>query len=169
MNEGMNWYCIYTKPNQEDSVCRKLGELPGMELLNPKLKRKKYVRKRLVDVVEELFPCYIFSRFDLSAYSHLITYTRGVKRFVGDRCGAPFVVDESIIECISSRMTNGVFQYDPPKFGRGDKVVITDGPFHGLAGSVLSDLKPNERVMILLDAITLHARVEVPLAFVARS
>lgn len=169
MTHCTNWYCIYTKPNQEDTVCRRLGELPGIELLNPKLKRKKIVRKKLVDVVEELFPCYIFSRFDLSQYSQLITYTRGVKHFVGDRYGAPYVVDESIIKCITSKMTNGIIQYDPPKLDHGDRVVITNGPFSGFTGLFLSELKASERVMILLDAITLQARVEIPMAFIAKS
>jgi transcriptional antiterminator RfaH len=164
-----NWYCIYTKANQEDKVCRKLGELPGIELLNPKLKRRKPVRSKMTEVVEELFPCYIFSKFDPYRYFHMIKYTRGVRRFVGDRLGDPYVVDESIIECITSKMTDGIIHCEVPRLGQGDKVVVLEGPFSGLTGLFLSELKPNERVLILLDTIKFQGRIRLPREFVSKA
>lgn len=164
-----NWYCIYTKPNLSDSVCKKLEQLPSIEVFNPKLRRKKHVRSRLKEVVEDLFPSYIFSRFDPFKYFHLITYTRGVKRLVGDSLGAPYIVDDTIIEYLKSKMTDGVIQQDAtPALGQGDKVLVLDGPFGGHTGTVLGELKPKERVMVLLDALRMSARVELPLDLVAR-
>ena len=72
------WYTVYTKPRQEDSVASLLQNI-GIEALNPKLKSRKYKRGRILEVIEPLFPCYIFANFEKDKYSHLITYTRGVR------------------------------------------------------------------------------------------
>jgi transcriptional antiterminator RfaH len=71
------WYAIYTKPGKEDIVAFRLQGI-GLEVLNPKLKIRKYKRNKLVDVTEPLFPCYLFANFDKEKFTHLITYTRGV-------------------------------------------------------------------------------------------
>jgi len=163
-----SWYCIYTKPKQEDLVCKRLMELPDIELFNPKLKARKYVRSRLTEVVEELFPSYVFSKFNPYRYFHMIKYTRGVKRFVGDCTGTPYVVDEQIIEVIRSKMSDGFVRLDVSEMRQGEEVMITEGPFSGLTGLFLNETKPNERVMILLNAIQYQLKVEVDRGFVAK-
>lgn len=164
-----SWYCIYTKRGLEDSVCRKLGDFADIELLNPKMKRRKYLRGKPAEIVDELFPCYIFSRFDPYQYFHMIKYTRGVRRFVGDRSGAPFTVDESIIEFIKSKTKEGFVRFDPPRFTEGESVQVTDGPFAGLKGLFLKETKPSERVLVLLSAIQFQARVEVAMDFIGKA
>lgn len=76
------WYAIYTKPRKEDSVAFQLQNI-GIEVLNPKLKLKKYKNNRFLEVIETLFPCYLFAHFEKDKYSHLITYTKGVRYIVG--------------------------------------------------------------------------------------
>jgi transcription elongation factor/antiterminator RfaH len=164
-----HWYCLYTKPGQEDNICRKLSELPGVELFNPKIKRKKYVRSRLKEVVEELFPSYVFSLLNPYAHYHTIKYTRGIRRFVGDSTGSPYVVDESLIQILQSEMKDGFVCLERPGMTAGEKVVILDGPFSGLTGLFLNELKPGERVMILLNTLQYQARVEVPKDLVAKA
>jgi transcriptional antiterminator RfaH len=164
----MKWYCIYTKAGQEDAVSKKLSELPGLQVFNPKMKRKKYSRSRLVEAVEELFPCYIFAQFELVNYLHMIRYTRGVRRFVGDRNGLPYLVDESIIACIQAQMSNGFVQLQSPQFSPGEQVMVTQGPLGGLTGIFVEELKPRERVIILLNTIRYQAKVEVPIGLVGK-
>ena len=94
----INWYCLYTKAKQEEIVTFKLSKHDGIQIFNPKLKLKKFVRGKLKEVIEELFPCYIFSRFDPSQHYHMIKYTRGVKRIVGNKEGYPFIIDEGLLE-----------------------------------------------------------------------
>jgi transcriptional antiterminator RfaH len=77
-------YAVYTKPKKEDSVAFLLQNR-GLEVLNPKIKSRKFKRNKLTDVVEPLFPCYIFANFDKYKYVHLITYTRGVRYIVGKK------------------------------------------------------------------------------------
>lgn len=143
-------------------MCKKLSELPDLQIFNPKIKRKKYFRGKLVEAVEELFPCYIFAAFDVLSYFHMIRYTRGVRRFVGDRDGMPYVVDASIISFIQSQMENGFVRLRSPQFAPGDQVMVTEGPFSGLTGIFVEELKPRERVIILLNTIRYQAKVEVP-------
>ena len=59
----MNWYIIYTKPKAEDLISQKLGQA-GFETYNPKVKLRKYKRNRYLDVIESLFPCYMFAQFE---------------------------------------------------------------------------------------------------------
>jgi transcription antitermination factor NusG len=102
-----NWYCIFTKRGQEDIVSKKLEEMPDLEVFNPKIKVKKYNGFKFKEVSEELFPNYIFSRLDPFRYFHVVKYTRGVRRFVGDRGGNPYVLHDSVVEFIVSKMKNG--------------------------------------------------------------
>lgn len=155
------WYCIYTKPKQEELVCHRLGELADMEVFNPKLKRTKSIRSKMVEVVEELFPSYVFLRFGAPGYFHMIQYTRGVKRFVGNSLGIPYVVDDSVIEQIKSRMDNGFVQTGGSPFNRGQKVLINGGPFKGFSGIFLNETKPSDRIMILLSMIASEIRMEI--------
>ncbi len=163
-----NWYCIYTKRGQEDNVTIKLSELPHIEMLNPKIQRKKFVRSRLTQVVEELFPAYIFGHLDLAEYGHLVQYTRGVRRFVGDRSGKAYEVDPHIIEFIKGRLQNGFVVLEKESLKPGDLVRVEDGLFAGYSGEVLLEMKPDERVMVLLTSLESRLKVELPRCCVSR-
>lgn len=162
------WYCIYTKPNKEELVSRQLSQLLDLEVMHPKVKRKKYLKYKLMEVEEELFPSYIFTKLDPYKHTHMVKYTRGVNRFVGDTSGFPYIVDESIIEFLKSRMNEGFFSLEHPKFTKGGRVEINQGPFNGLQGILLDELKASERVLILLDAIGYQPKVEMSRDFVAQ-
>ncbi len=164
-----NWYCIYTKWGQEDTVYNKLAELPELEFFNPKLKRKKRIRGKYKEVIEELFPCYVFSNFNPYKYFHMIKYTRGVRRIVGDCVGNPYTVDESLIEFLKSKMENGFVRVKTSEFIQGEKVIVMDGPFSGQEGIFVNELKSNERVMLLLSIIQSQVRVEMPKDFIAKA
>jgi len=163
-----NWYCIYTKPKKEEFVCRQLNKFEDIELFNPKLKRKRLARGQVSEIVEELFPCYVFSRFNPLTYSHLIKYTKGVKRVVGDSSGNPYAVDPTIINEIRVQSEQGYVQGKPVEFHEGDPVVIKEGPFEGWEGIFLDKCKANERVSILLNLIKSTARIEIEKSLLAK-
>ncbi len=164
-----NWYCLYTKSRYEDHISDRLMSFPDIEVLNPKIKTKKYLRGKMKEVTEELFPCYIFSKFDPAQYLRMIKYTRGVKRFVGDAVGIPYVVDEEIISQVQSRINDGFVLVQQEVFQRGDKVEVQEGPFKGLTGVFQGELKARDRVMILLNAIAYQASVEVERALLLKA
>ncbi len=156
-----NWYCIYTRSGEEDRVCKRLGEISDIEILNPKMKIQKVIRGKLKEVVEAVFPCYFFSRFDLLKYYRMIKYTSGVRRIVGDASNAPYTVDEKIIHAIQSRCVDGPVQMQPQQFETGDSVVVQAGALRGLSGVFLKEMKASDRALILLNALQYQATLEI--------
>src|SRR4030042_4737149 len=98
------WYAIYTKPGKEDTIAYRLEGI-GIEVLNPKIRFKKYRRNKLAEVVEPLFPCYLFANFEKEKYAHMITYTRGVRYMVGK--SNPVIVHDEIIDTIKEGLEEG--------------------------------------------------------------
>ena len=164
-----NWYCIYTKAKQEDIVTLKLSKHEDIQVFNPKLRLKKFVRGNLKEVIEELFPCYIFSRFDPHQYYHMIKYTRGVKRIVGNKEGYPFIIDEKLVEGLRQRMKDGFVHLDPTDLPLGGPVLINEGPFKGLEGILLKESKASDRVLVLLNTIHYNAKVQVDKVFLSKA
>jgi len=157
------WYAVYTKPKKEDSVAFSLQNI-GIEVLNPKIKFRKFKRNRLTDVIEPLFPCYLFANFDKDKYAHLITYTRGVRYVVGKK--NPLVVQDEVVNVIKDGIEdNNIIVIKPSTFKNGDKVLIKDGPFKDFYGIFEKEIKGHERVMILLE--TIQCRVELDSYFLA--
>ena len=153
----MKWYAIYTKPRHESPVATRLRDI-GIETLNPQLKSKQFRRSRITEVVEPLFPCYLFARFRKVQYSHLIKYTRGVRYILGNE--DPVAVHDNIIDAIKDRMDRSdSIDINKHNFETGEKVIIRGGPFRDFHGIFESNIKGSERVMILLD--TIYYRLEL--------
>jgi transcriptional antiterminator RfaH len=152
----MNWYAIYTKPKAEDSTALLLSSA-GIETFNPKIRVKKYIRKKYVSVIEHLFPCYIFAFLDSGKHIHMITYTRGVKYIVGKE--SPLVVFPEIIEAIRERMDGEFVRPSPLRLKKGDRVLVKEGPFKDFYGIFERNISGKERVMILLE--TLHCKLDI--------
>lgn len=161
-----NWYCIYTKPKMEEMVGSQLANLPDIEVFQPKLKRSGFRRGKFQEKTEQLFPCYLFSRFTPARYYHLITYTRGVKRIISDPSGHPCIVGDQIITQIQSRLQDGYVHVEPAHFQPGDKIMIHEGPLKGFAG-VFQETKARDRVIMLLNAITYQAKIEIEKHYIA--
>ncbi len=151
------WYAIYVKSGKEDTVTSHLRNT-GIEVVNAKIKIKKFRNNQLTEVIEPLFPCYIFANFEKEKHAHMITYTRGVRYIVGKN--NPVVVSEDIIDAIKENMGEDDFVIiKPRKFTRGEKVIIKEGPLKNFYGIFEKELKGPERVMILLE--TLNYKVEI--------
>lgn len=163
------WYCVYTKAGQEELVCRMLSGQPEIEVFNPLVRRRRYLRGRMEEVIEELFPCYIFARFELSKFYWMIKYTRGVRRLAGDRSGNPYVVEDGLIDLLRSRVKDGYIKIEPPEFTPGERVKIMEGPLKGLTGIFYKGLKPCERVLILLNTLSYQVRVEIDRGLLAKA
>ena len=155
----MNWYAIYTKPKAEDIVSERLKQT-GIEVYHPKLRVKKYIGKQYRKVIEPLFPCYTFGRFEPATHLWMITYTRGVKKVVGGMDG-PWPVAEEVIDFLRSREKEGIVTIGCDEIKEGDTVKIAEGPFSGLTGIFQKTLKGSERVVLLLKAIEYQASVIV--------
>jgi len=159
------WYAIYTKPGKEDTIAYRLEGI-GIEVLNPKIKLKKYRRNKLAEVVEPLFPCYLFANFEKEKYAHMITYTRGVRYIVGKT--NPIVVHDEIIDTIKEGMEAGnIIVVQPRKFSKGERVLVKEGPFKDFYGIFEKETRGPERVMVLLDMI--HCKLELDSCLLAKT
>ena len=113
-----------------------------------------------VQVVKPLFPRYIFACFDLDVLFHKVRYTRGVHSVVsfGDN---PTRVDDDIIRLVQSQTGEDGFIRVGGQLKSGDEVVIKDGRLKGFRGVFERGMNDDERVVILLNAVSYQARLEI--------
>jgi len=153
------WYTLYIKTKRENDAAALL-EKAGINAFNPLCRIRKVIRGRKIDVIEPLFPCYIFACFDYDENYRMIKYTRSVKKIVGND-GKPWAVSDEIINLIRGRMDEGVVKIQPKPFVSGEEVLIKRGPFEGVTGIFEKELKGKDRVLIFLKTLEYQARIEV--------
>jgi transcriptional antiterminator RfaH len=153
------WFVVNTKPKNENRASHNL-ESANYEILNPRLKIRKYREGGFVDVIEAMFPNYIFVKFHPIDDYHMVKYTRGVNKII--TFGGKMVpLQEDFIEFISSKLVDGVAKIEKRRFKKGEKVFIKDGPFKGLSGIFERELEGEERAMILLEGINFYAKMVI--------
>jgi transcriptional antiterminator RfaH len=155
------WYVVHTKPKQEERVNNNLMAW-GVETLNPKLKARRYNQftGAASYVTQPLFPRYLFAKFNANKLLPKIWFTRGVHAVVSFG-GSPASIDDEIIQIIHAQIDESGFVRIGENLKRGDKVIIKAGPLKNFMGVFERDLKGNERVMVLLPAISYQGRVVV--------
>jgi transcriptional antiterminator RfaH len=153
------WYVVATKPRNEDRAAMNLLN-GGIEVLAPRLKLRKFKDGKFVEVIEPMFPGYIFVRFHPVDEFRMVKYARGVKTIV--HFGGKIVpLQDDMIELIRTRLENGVASIQKPKIDKGEKILIKDGPFKGFSGIFESELDGKERVAILLEGVNYCAKMEI--------
>jgi transcriptional antiterminator RfaH len=153
------WYVVNTKPRNEERAANNLIN-GGIEVLAPKLRIRKYKDGKFIQVVEPMFPSYIFVRFHPVDEFRMVKYARGVKTIV--HFGGSIVpLQDEVIEFIRERLDNGVASVDKAKMKKGEKILIKEGPFKGLSGIFESELDGKERVAVLLDGVNYSAKMEI--------
>jgi len=153
------WYVVNTKPRNEDRAATNLFN-GGIEVLAPKLKLRKFKQGKFVYVIEPMFPGYIFVRFHPVDEFRMVKYARGVKTIVHFG-GRIIPLQDEMIEFIRTQLENGVASVEKPKIGKGEKVLIKDGPFKGFSGIFEDELDGKERVAILLEGVNYCAKMEI--------
>jgi len=152
------WYAIHTKGRQERVAVEQLTRQHYQAYL-PLIRAPKRRRGRWREVVEPLFPGYLFARIDMGAQSTApIRSTRGVIGMV--RFGNKALpVPETLIERLKAAETdgNGVIRKEP-LFKSGDRVEIASGPLAGLEAIFMSSSGP-ERAHLLLELLGRTNRV----------
>jgi transcriptional antiterminator RfaH len=134
----------------------------GIERFLPEIKVKKYnpYSGALSYLYKPLFPRYLFARFVLSQGFQNVSYTRGVNKIVEFGAG-PVAIDDELLDLLRSYVgPDGYVRIDnEPEVS--DKVAITEGPFKHLTGVFDKNMRPGDRVMILLETISYQARIQV--------
>jgi transcriptional antiterminator RfaH len=129
-----------------------------VETFLPLLKSRKRIRRQEKTVVEPLFPRYLFARLDLPNHYRAVNFARGVVNIV-EFGASPAAVSESLIQGIKSRMNDGYVTPNTERLQKGQIVHITDGPLAGLDAIFVKELKEQQRVLLLLRALGVNAKV----------
>ncbi len=153
-----NWYLAYTKPRCEDAVAGRFLE-HGLGVLNPKLRERKLVRRKVQVRESALFPCYVFVRFDCPRDFRFVKYCGGVRSIVGADF-MPTIVPDEIIGNIEARLSCGVISMEPERFKEGQDVLVKAGAFEGFKAVFERELRGSERVSILLKAMNLRVVID---------
>lgn len=152
----MSWYLIHTKPHQEARALVNL-ERQGYVCFMPTLAVERIVGGSRRVAEEPLFSRYLFIRLGAGSQSWApIRSTMGVSQLV--RFGTEAArVDSTVIDFLRRGRAKSV----RPAFARGERVLITKGPFGGL--KAIYDMPDGERrAMVLIDILGKTARLGVP-------
>jgi transcriptional antiterminator RfaH len=160
-----DWYCIRTQRYKENWVSNQLLDA-RKEFYLPLLRERRIVRRQWKDVVEPLFPCYLFVRCVDGLDFRLVSTLFGVVKIVSSIEHGPLQVDEQIIATLQSRSVDGYITVQPLSFSTGEKLEVVAGPFQGLTALFQQELKAGERVAVLMQILSSWVRVDLPRAYV---
>lgn len=143
---------VQTKPRKESVAIENL-ERQGYIAYCPRIALSKRRRQRWQNIVEPLFPGYLFVQLsagedDFSPIRSTVGVL-GLVRFGG----RPAVISQSIINTIKDQEKNLLVNEDThPCWKNGDNVEIVDGPFAGLK-AVFKKTKGTDRIIVLLEIL----------------
>ena len=165
--EGLAWYLVYTKPQQERVAQENLGR-QGYETYLPML-RKKVRRGRTFHFrVDPLFPRYLFIHLSdqLDDWGP-IRSTIGVTHLVKFGNLAAKLPDELISELQSRETEEGVRVAEDKPLKTGEKVKFIDGAMHGYQ-AIFQSQTGSDRVLVLMEIAGIHTRLKVDRASIER-
>ncbi len=129
------WFAVHAKPRQGEFAEQNLHQ-QGFDCYCSRLKREQIRRGKRIQLIEAIFPRYLFVRFrpgqdNISSFR----YTKGVSRLAGVG-GDPAMVPDGIIRILleSATAPNGLYIGLLAEPKQGDRISIIDGVFARLVG-----------------------------------
>lgn len=154
------WYVVHTKPRQEMIALENL-ERQQYECFLPLIKVEKIKAGKCTEVLESLFPRYMFIRL-IEGQSNFspIRSTKGVNGLV-KFASVPAAVPDQLIESLRDEPL-----LEQSLFTPGEAVKVVAGPFSGFEAEYLQLTKMADgemRAMVLLEFLSKMQRVAIPL------
>jgi transcription antitermination factor NusG len=151
------WYALYVRSHHEKKVATQLEAKQQTVFLPMYAARHKWV-DRWKTVHLPLFPGYVFCQFDAAKRSRVLA-TSGIIDVVRYD-GQPAALEASEIESIRS-IVQSKLQAEPfYEFIRGQQVLISDGPLHGVTGTLIETRK-GPRLVVSVDLLCRSVLVEI--------
>lgn len=147
------WFAVCCKPRQE-LVAQENLLRQGYRVYLPRIRIKRRRKGQWLDVIEVLFPRYLFIQVDPSETSIApVRSTRGVAGLVRFG-GQPAVIADEIMDALRLRedAESGVHQDTSPLFCKGEQVKLSAGPLAGMEG-VFVEEDGEKRVIVLLELL----------------
>ncbi|GMO56125.1 MAG: transcription termination/antitermination protein NusG [Rickettsiales bacterium] len=148
-----NWYILNVIAGQEKSVAT---EVMGLAESYPEIKETfipektitKTIRGKKHEVLQKLYPCYVFVNMDMTDNARIAIKNLGkALNFLGTE-GKPKITPESEIESIRKHLEAGNNDEDECLYSVGDLVKINKGSFDGFTGVV--EIVDSEKKMLKL-------------------
>ena len=155
------WFAVCCKPRQE-LVAQENLLRQGFHVYLPRIQLKKRRRGQWVDVIEVLFPRYIFIRIDPCTMSLApVRSTRGVVGLVRFG-GQPAVVADEVMDALLQRENadSSLHQDSRPLFSAGEQVRLMEGPLAGMEGVFVQE-DGEKRVIVLLELLGKANKIRV--------
>lgn len=163
----MNWYCIYTKPNQEGLALQNL-ENQGFEVYWPKIRKRAKRAGKVQEVVKGLFPSYLFASTDSDELLGKIRSTRGVAYPLTGPDGQALPVDDCVVDGIKAHCPDGIFDDEAGQLKEGDLVGFASGALVELDAIFVKELTDKQRALVLIDFIMGQQEIEVDLSLIEK-
>ena len=159
---GILWYALQVKSRKESSASLHL-QSAGYECFLPTYKCQRQWSDRVKELVQPLFPGYLFCRFDFHNRRALVM-TPGVIQIVGNG-RMPLPVADAEIETIQLAVASEAPRQPWPFIEVGERVRVNYGSLRGLEG-ILINFKGSHRVVLSISLLQRSVAVEVDLAWV---
>jgi transcriptional antiterminator RfaH len=138
----------------------------GKEFYLPLLRERRIVRRQWKDVIEPLFPCYLFVRCVDGSDFRAVNTLSGAVNIISSMENGPLPVDERVIATLRQRSVGGYITMQPPSLNVGEKLEVVAGPFQGLEAIFQQELKAGERVAVLMKLLSSWVRLDLPRTYV---
>src|SRR4030095_10238141 len=162
-----SWYCVRTQRYKENWVGRQLLDL-GREFYLPLLRERRIVRRQWKDVIEPLFPCYLFVRCVDCSYFRVVSTLFGAVNILSSGVKEPSRIDRRFITNLRNRSLHGYITVQPPSLVAGEELEVVAGPFEGVAALFQQELKAGERGGALVEILSSWVRVDLPRTYVRK-
>lgn len=163
------WFVVSCKPRQE-LVAQENLLRQGFHVYLPCIKVQKRRQGKWIDVVEVLFPRYIFIRIDPVKNSIApVRSTRGVVGLVRFG-GQPAVLADEVMDALLQRedTDSSLHQESRPLFCAGEAVKLLEGSLAGMEGIFVQE-DGEKRVIVLLELLGKANKVRVDRDLVVRA
>lgn len=161
MSRETHWYCLHTRPKNEQRTSQSLRNELGLEVFCPLIRFERARRSGKTWVTEAMFPGYVFARFSYPAQHRLVRACRGVIKIVSFG-SEPSVVPEEIVRELRASVQDEETLVIESGIQSGEEVQVVEGPFRGLRAVVSRTMPGRARVAILMEILGMEREVEVP-------
>jgi transcription antitermination factor NusG len=162
------WYALRSKAHKEHVLWEQV-QLRGYEVFYPRL-RVTPVNPRSRKVIP-YFPGYLFVNVNVEAVGRStfqrMPFSLGLVSFGGD----PALVPDSLIHALRQKLES-INRTEPnrvPSFEKGERIIITSGPFEGVQALFDTQISGKDRAKVLIDFLSgQRVRLDVRLAAIDR-
>jgi len=161
MSAEDRWYAVCCKPRQE-AVAEENLLRQGYRVYLPRIRNTHHRRGQWIEVIEPLFPRYLFIRVDPALRSTApVRSTRGAVGLVRFG-GQPAEIPEEVINAIVQHEApdSGLHQDSRPLFCAGEAVRLEEGPLAGMEGIFVEE-DGEKRVTVLLELLGKANKIRV--------